>query len=333
MTTRRDAILRGAARAAELHRELGLRERLRDGKRPVDVFDVAQRIGLLVLFRPLVGLLGAYVPTPGSDGMLITTRRNLHIQRFTAAHELGHYVLRHKAISLDTERDIGFVARGETASHDPQEFEADAFASELLLPKWLLVAHARRHRWGTSDLTRPEVAYQLSLRLGVSYAATCWALAQNDLIRRTTAQQLVATAPKASKQRALPDIVPENWYPDVWELSEHDRGVHVLGNPDDFLVLALRERVASGYTWDTEAMTSAGLTVERDERDTRHPDAMGGAVTRRLIVKGPAQGRVHLEERRAWEPQQSSLNTFELDLALIGAEPEGLPRAARAVAA
>lgn len=330
---RRDAILTGVSRAAELHHELGLREGLRDGTRPVDVLDVAQKIGLLVLFRPLVGLLGAYVPTPRSGGMLVTTRRNLHIQRFTAAHELGHHVLKHKALSLDTERDIGFVGRGESTSHDPQEIEADAFASEFLLPAWLLVAHARRHRWGKSDLTRPETAYQLSLRLGVSYAATCWALAENKLINRATAKQLVDTPPKVSKQRVIPDVTPENWYPDVWELSEHDRGVQVLGNPDDFLVLALKEHVASGYTWDMNAVASAGLSVERDERGQPRDETIGGAVMRRLIVKGPAKGRLRLEEKRAWEPRQPSLNTFELDLALVGAEREGLPRAARAVAA
>jgi len=33
--------------------------------------------------------------------MLLTTKRSLHIQRFTAAHELGHHVLGHRAMSLD----------------------------------------------------------------------------------------------------------------------------------------------------------------------------------------------------------------------------------------
>lgn len=333
MTTRREAILTGVTRAVELHHELGLRDRLCNGDRPVDVIEAAQEVGLLVLFRPLAGLLGAYVPTPRSGGMLVTTRRTLHIQRFTAAHELGHHVLGHKALSLDTEKDIGFVARGELTSHDPQEIEADAFASEFLLPGWLLVAHARRHQWGKNNLTRPEIVYQLSLRLGVSYAATCWALTENNLISRTTAKQLVATPPKASKQQAIPDITPETWHSDVWVFSEHDRGIYVLGNPDDWLVLALKEHVASGYTWDTKGVASAGLNVERDERAEPRDEAMGSAVTRRLVVKGPAKGRLLLEEKRAWDQRQTSLNTFELNLALVGAEPEGLPRAARAVAA
>jgi len=47
-----------------------------------------------------------------------------------------------------------------------------------MLPDWLVVAHARRHKWSKRDLVIPDTVYQLSLRLGASYAATCWALHQ-----------------------------------------------------------------------------------------------------------------------------------------------------------
>lgn len=331
MTTRRDAILNGAARAAELHAELGLRDGLREGDRPVDVLGAIRELGVLVLFRPLDSLLGAYLPTTGeAPGMLLTTRRTLHIQRFTAAHELGHHALGHRAMSLDN--DVGFVARGEQAGHDFQEVEADAFASAFLLPDWLVVAHARRHGWAKRDLAVPDTVYQLSLRLGASYSATCWALAQGNIVGRDVARRLVDTPPKDSKQRAIPDVQREKWYSDVWKLSERDRGVQVLGNPDDVLVLALKEHVASGYAWDTSSVESAGLTIEKDERQEQDGEVLGGPITRRLIVQGAAHGRLRLEEKRAWD-QQSSLNSFELDLALLGPETAGLPRASRLLAA
>jgi len=333
MTTRRNAILKGVERAAELHHELGLHEQLKGGDRPLDVLRVAQDLGLFVLFKPLDGLLGAYLPSTADPGMMVTSRRTLHVQRFTAAHELGHHVLSHRAMSLDTENDIGFVARGSAAGHDSQEIEADAFASEFLLPKWLMAAHARRHHWGRKDLLRPDIAYQLSLRLGVSYAATCWGLAENQFIDRAAAQTLAATPPRSAKQQALPDIVPESWYPDVWVLSEHDRGIHVLGNPDDWLVLALDEHIASGYTWDANSVASIGLSLERDDRAEPSGDRVGSTISRRLIVQGAVHGKLRLEEKRSWDPGQAVLNTFELDLALDGAEPEGLPRVARPMAA
>jgi Zn-dependent peptidase ImmA (M78 family) len=331
MTTRRDAILNGAARAAELHAELGLRTSLRAGDRPVDVLSAIRELGILVLFRPLDSLLGAYLPMTGDvPGMLVTTRRTLHIQRFTAAHELGHHALGHRAISLDD--DVGFVARGDQAGHEFQEVEADAFASAFLLPDWLMVAHARRHGWGKRELTDPDIVYQLSLRLGASYAATCWSLAQGNIIGRDAARRLVDTPPKQSKQRAIPDMQRDNWYADVWKLSERDRGVQVLGNPDDVLVLALKEHVASGYAWDTSSVESAGLKIAKDERQDGYDVPLGGPVTRRVVAQGPAHGRLRLEEKRPWD-QEASLNSFELDLALLGPEIAGLPRAARPLAA
>ena len=54
--------------------------------------------------------------------------------------------------------------------------EADAFAVGFMLPKWLVVGHCARQGWRIADLLRPEVVYQLSLRLGASYEATCRAL-------------------------------------------------------------------------------------------------------------------------------------------------------------
>ena len=54
-----------------------------------------------VMFRPLKNLLGAYIDDPG-QGVMVTTQRQLPVQRFTAAHELGHAALGHEA-SLDEE--------------------------------------------------------------------------------------------------------------------------------------------------------------------------------------------------------------------------------------
>ena len=328
MTTRRDAILNGTARAAKLHAELGLRESLKNGDRPVDVLAAIREVGLMVLFQPLDGLLGAYVPTAGTTGMLVTTERSLHIQRFTAAHELGHHLLNHRTTSLDA--DVGFVARGDPDGHNLQEIEADAFASEFLLPSWLMAAHVRRHRWGRADLKQPDVVYQLSLRLGVSYSATCWSLSSNSIIKQSDAQKLAAVQPKDSKQRAVPDFKPRTWHSDVWLLSEHDRGVQILGNPDDVLVLRLEEHVTSGYAWDMQAVVDAGLTVEKDERQSANNVAIGGPVTRRLVVQGPAHGLLRLEERRPWGTEPSALSTVEVELAMLGREAKGLPRTALA---
>lgn len=331
--TKRDAILRGIARAAELHHTLGIRERLKDGGRPMDVFAAIASLKIMVLFRPLDGLLGAYVPTPNSAGMLVTTLRDHHVQRFTAAHELGHHVLQHRTISLDIK--VGYAARGEKTGYDEQELEADSFAAEFLLPSWLIAAHARRQGWGKPELRRPDIVYQLSLRLAASYSATCWALSSAGIIGQSQARALADRPPKDSKQQAMADVTPSSWHPDVWLLSDRDKGSQLLGSPDDFLVLNLQEHLAGGYEWDIEPVSADGLEVKRDKRTDATDESIGGTVTRRVVVqgRGPTRTKLRLEERRPWEGAGSGINSLEFNLALLGKEPVGLLRAERLMAA
>lgn len=331
MVSRRDAILTGVARASELHEKLGIRDALADGEGAVDVLAAIQTVGLFTMFRPLRGLLGAYVPTRALSGVLITTRRDLHVQRFTAAHELGHHVLEHQTLSLD--QDVGFVGRGETSTYNFQEIEADAFAAEFLLPRWLIAAHLRRQKWGRAQLLQPDFAYQLSLRLGASYSATCWGLLSQKFLRRPEINQLLAVEPKAAKQRALPDIEPEDWHRDVLVVSEKDRGTQILGSPKDLVVVALEEHVAGGYTWDADGVSRAGMTLERDGRITAAENLIGGSVRRRLVMHGEGSRHLHLEERRAWDASYPARKTFDIDLVLIGQEPGGIPRFGRRLAA
>ena len=79
----------------------------------VDVFGAIHAIDLPLLLRPLQGLLGAYLRDP-APGVLVTTQRPMSIQRFTAAHELGHFSLRHDP-SLDDESILRRMPIGRTA--------------------------------------------------------------------------------------------------------------------------------------------------------------------------------------------------------------------------
>jgi len=331
----RDSILKGVRRAAELQKELGLREILCGGSRPVDVMDVIRQLGLALLFRPLDSLLGAYVPGPVTSGILITTKRDQHVQRFTAAHELGHHVLNHRAVSVDC--DVGYVGRGALpgdngkaqgakafASYSDQELEADSFAAEFLLPKWLVVSHVRRQGWGRSDLRDPNKVYQLSLRLGASYSATCCALRSNELIDYNVAANLMKCRPRECKRQAFPDWEPEDWYRDVWLLTDQDTGCTVLGSADDVVVLSLREMVSSGHVWDVAPLMSAGLQIDKDERVSPQVENLGASVTRRLIAHGVARSHVQLTQRRPWESGGAPVGSFELDLKLTNREL-GLP--------
>ena len=56
-----EAVRHGAAAAARLHRNLGLREQLEDEGGAVNVFAVIHELQIPLLLRPLKGLLGVYL--------------------------------------------------------------------------------------------------------------------------------------------------------------------------------------------------------------------------------------------------------------------------------
>src|SRR5437667_5348042 len=138
-----------------------------------DVVGAAAELGVPILFRPLNKLWGAFIVVSESPGVLVTTTLDLPVQRFTLAHELGHYLLKH-GTHLDDARTISFASRFAPASHPIEERAADIFASELLTSKSLMLATSQRHGWKKESLADPTNVYQLAVRLGLSFHASCW---------------------------------------------------------------------------------------------------------------------------------------------------------------
>ncbi len=326
----REAILAGVGAANELHDQFDIYEQLKTGTASIDVFSIISQLGIKLLFKPLDGLLGLYIPSE-SPGILVTTKRDLHVQRFTAAHELGHFVLQHKTVSLD--KDVGFVARGRFRD-DFQEDAADAFAAEFLVPKWLLVSHMKRQNWSKNQILRSEIVYQLSLRLGLSYEATCWTLRSHGFLSKSQVHRLRTHPPKESKQKILSDLIPESWFPDVWLITSNDDGANLIAGPDDYLVFVLDEHVANGYSWNFSTPADYGeLKILRDGRQTANNERFGDPVHRRVVIQGKGVVRVLLQEKQSWDDQSSPINQINLEISLLGKEPEGLSRYMRTAAA
>ncbi len=150
---------------------------------------------------------------------------------------------------------------------------------------------------------------------------------------RNVINLLLEVEPKTANKRAFPDIQPDDWHRDVWMVSEKDRGAQILGSPNDLIIVALDEHVASGYSWDVDGVTHAGMKLEKDGRISPPDTRIGGAVQRRLVMQGEGRKHLHLEERRLWDATQPSRNSFDIYLAMVGREPEGIPRSGRVLAA
>src|SRR5687768_8802982 len=131
--TAREHILRGAQAAARVHRDYRLRAQADKYLGAIDVFSVIQKADVQLLFKPLDGLLGAYLTKP-DRGILVSTNRPRSIQRFTGAHELGHLAMNH-AVTFEFDGDEILSPDAETTLKG-YELEANAFAGEFLLPRW-----------------------------------------------------------------------------------------------------------------------------------------------------------------------------------------------------
>lgn len=328
MSTYATAVRRATLAAARLHHNLGTEEQVRREGGRVDVFDVAARLDVPLLFRPLDGLLGAFLNEP-IPGVLITTKRPLSVQRFTTAHELGHHQLGHKP-SLDNDNILKrslFVARPTYAL---QEVEADAFAVAFLMPRWLVTWHCQHQGWIGERLQNPEIVYQLSLRIGASYEATCWTLARYRLVNSPVAKRLAEMEPRTIKAGLLRGYEPPDFRGDVWALSEVDRGTKISGSRTDLFVLRLPEHSGGGYLWNLDQLQRTGFLIVRDERESSLEETIGSHVTRSVtaLSRDRQRGELLLSERRPWQAAVP-INTFSIQYDLTGPEQEGYSQAER----
>lgn len=324
------ARLQATAAAKQVHQDLDLPRRVTEGAGHVDVFEAIGELDIPLVFKPLTSALGLCVPAP-LRGIMITTKRGLHIQRFTAAHELGHVVLDHRG-SVDRE----IVERGPLAfseGRDVQEVAADAFAAEFVLPRWLYRHHIRAQNWTVAhDLRIPDIIYQLSLRMGASYEATCWGLLSHQILDRGTVDNLRAVQVAKLKASLGGEFKPGSSWSDVWRLTTRDDGALLAGNPDDLLRIELEESSTGGYQWQADVLGQAGYTVLSDTSDfSRNPLLYGASAVRTLIARPPENGAgdVVLVERQAWAPAEIDAPSFALCLSLLGPEAGGLSRAGR----
>jgi len=103
---------------------------------PVDPFAIAASRDIMVEGKPekVDGVSGMLLRHGNSFGIVYATHiRSEGFQRFSVAHELGHYFL---PGHVDQVIQNGIhVSRGGFVTNDPYELEADHFAAGLLMPE------------------------------------------------------------------------------------------------------------------------------------------------------------------------------------------------------
>jgi len=180
-----------------LYRRLGVEE-----PSHIDIRAVAFELGLEVRFGRLTSCEARIIGT-GNRG-IITVQEGAHRlrQRFSIAHEIGHWIYhRGKALSCH-QRDIS--DGWDLARH--QEKVANVFASRLLLPDFLIKPRAA----GIRRLTFPEIE-----KVAAEFRASKSATARRIVELSVLPCLLVGYGAKGRRWFARSNLVPEQWFPNA----------------------------------------------------------------------------------------------------------------------
>ena len=157
---------------------------------PIDIESIAESIGLRVYKAQVPNNLSGYLardPATGVSVIGVNEAHPLQRQRFTIAHELGHFLL-HKGVEVHVDHTGGMPMtfrmnlRDQRASEgtDDEEREANCFAAELLMPASFIEKDMLDHQ-GIDLLGDSEIIEDLAKKYGVSTQAFGYRLANLHL--------------------------------------------------------------------------------------------------------------------------------------------------------
>lgn len=148
---------------------------------PVDVEVVARALGIAVVGHDFgADISGVLIHNAGQVTIGYNERDSLLRQRFTIAHEIGHYALKHQREGLFVDNpgkhfSVLFRDGNSSTGERLQEREANAFAANLLMPRALLMEYVHRTSFDLSG--EGEVIQQLANDFNVSSQAMTYRLA------------------------------------------------------------------------------------------------------------------------------------------------------------
>lgn len=148
---------------------------------PVPVERLVQDIGARLKFEPFEGDVSGMLFRRGEEVVVgVNATHPLVRQRFTIAHELGHYFLHENQGDLFVDRSARVHWRDANSgtATQKQEIEANQFAAALLMPEDMIHVEAQK----CAAFSEDELIATLAERFRVSDAAMRFRLQNLDLI-------------------------------------------------------------------------------------------------------------------------------------------------------
>lgn len=118
-------------------------------KLPIDVEEIARVLNIEIKKSPYdgeKGVSGVLIRDSSKNIIGVNTTDNEHRQRFTMAHEIGHFLLHAgNQIYVDRKYNVNFRDKKSGEGTDNEEIEANTFASMLLIPDNFLLKDLRKN--------------------------------------------------------------------------------------------------------------------------------------------------------------------------------------------
>ena len=163
----------GAYRAKQLLAEIGY-----DDISHISLIELANFLGAIIIEEPMAQADGKIIR--GKTRTLIKINSNITYsekKRFTIAHEIGHLLL-HEVLELhnDTPNSMNWFQNLENqAKRGKQEYEANDFAAELLMPEKIFRKEFQGKRFS------PELLKELAQRFQTSITSVIFRIFKLDL--------------------------------------------------------------------------------------------------------------------------------------------------------
>lgn len=140
---------------------------------PIDVYEVAKRCDVQIKKSPSKDFSGVLFRKDGRAFMAINSSEGKERQRFTIAHELGHFFLHQMQDTF-----IEFRNTSDRTVKSIKEREANQFAAALLMPE----VYLRQDMEKLSSPVGPEDILNLAKKYQVSFEAMNYRILNLTLI-------------------------------------------------------------------------------------------------------------------------------------------------------
>lgn len=152
---------------------------------PIDVEQAATNLGIQMIQKPLKGDVSGFLFIDKSGPILgVNSRHGSPRQRFTVAHEIGHFLLH---VPKDTpasfiDKEILILNRDSRSQQGivAEEIEANFFAAEILMPAEILYREVTTSSTGVASA---EWCKQLARKFNVSDDAMRFRLSNLGFVR------------------------------------------------------------------------------------------------------------------------------------------------------